>query len=74
MKKLKVGDSHFLRDDQRRHDTIIEIDLSRASTIAIKFNHRIVSSILDINHIYLRSYSIKITSNLIEMMSIYSLI
>ena len=49
----KVGGSWFLWDYKCRHDTIIDIFLSRAGTIAIKFNDRIVSLIFDINHIYL---------------------
>ena len=37
---LKVGDSHFLRDDECRHDTRVEISITRSGSIAIKFNYR----------------------------------
>ena len=50
---LKVGGSWFLWDYECRHDTIIDIFLSRAGMIAIKFNDRIVLLIFDINHVYL---------------------
>ena len=37
---IKVGDSCFLRDDECRHDTGLEISIARSGSIAIKFNYR----------------------------------
>ena len=59
---LKVGDSLFLRDDERWHNTGLETSISRSGSIAIKFNYRIVSPIFDKNPVYLLSNSIKVTS------------
>ena len=63
---LKVGDSHFLRDDERRHDTGLEISISRSGSIAIKFNYCIVLPIFDKIHVYLPSNLKKMTVKLLN--------
>ena len=74
IKLLKVGHSRFLRDHDCRHDTGLEISISRSGLIAIQFNYRIVSPIFDINHIYLSSYSTIFDKNHVYLSSIYCLI
>ena len=64
---VKVGDSRFLRDDEHRHDTRLEIAIMRAGTIARKFNYRIVSPIFD-------HFSIVFDKNDVYLSSIYHLI
>ena len=68
---LKVGDGHFLRDDKHRHDTGLEISISRSGLIAIQFNYCIVLPIFDKNHVYLPSNLKKIDGKIIEYENIF---
>ena len=65
--EVKVGDSCFLPDDERRHDTRVEILITRAGTIARKFNYRVVSPIFD-------HFLIVFDKNDVYLSSIYRLI